>query len=217
MRTIERKIESNGLDSFAFETDESPADFIVDWFSDWLENYVSNGAEISDGQTLQVGYTLVQCNVLGKSLRLQAPDFSSMPITWTPNMGPAFQIIGWHKYVPENFSFTPNIPTLQQTVIVGRDYDQLPMFGNRLAPTGTNDSGWFFGSTREDVDNNDPEQLNVISLYEALLSAPQMLPYLSMPTDCQIMFSSDKPEILQNFEPLEITAGSMVDLLLKSY
>jgi len=136
-----------------------------------------------------------------------------MPIEWNANLAPVFQILGWHKYIPESFSFDPLIPTLGQTAIVGRNYSQLPMFGNRLEATNPNDSGWFFGSMLDDVDNNDPDQLTLMSLYEAMLSIPHMMPYLSMPTDCQIMFSSRTPEILKDYEPLEIPQGSMVEML----
>ena len=131
-------------------------------------------------------------------------------------MGPAFQILGWHKYVPESVSLTPDVPTLGQTAMVGQRYDELPMFGNRLDATNPNDSGWFFGSMLETVDNNDSDQLSVISLYEAMTAIPQMTPYLSMPIDCQIMFSSKTPEILKRFEPMEIEHGSMLEMLHES-
>ncbi len=213
MERFERKLDSGTLTALLFQTDGQPADFVVDWFCNWLENYVAGGAEIQDGQTLQVGYALIRCNVDSKTLRIESPTFDSMPIEWNANMGPAFQILGWHKYIPESFSFVPDIPTLGQTAIVGRDFNEYPMFGNRLESTNPNDSGWFFGSMLDTVDNNDPDQLTLISLYEAMLSIPQMLPYLSMPKDCQIMFSSTTPEILQNYEPLDIEPGSMVDML----
>ena len=213
MQTVERKLESASLDSIVFQTDNQPADFIVDWFCRWIENYIAGGAEISDGQTLQIGYSLVRCTVKLNILRLESPEFGSMPIRWDANMAPVFQILGWHKYIPESFSFAPDIPTLGQTAIVGKNFDQFPMFGNRLDSTNPNDSGWFFGSTLDNVNNNDPDQLSTVSLYEAMLSIPQMVPYLSMPTDCQIMFNSQTPEILKAYEPLEIKPGSMVDML----
>ena len=139
-----------------------------------------------------------------------------MPIEWDANMGPAFQILGWHKYIPESFSLVPEIPSLRQTAMVGQQFENYPMFGSRLESTNPNDSGWFFGSTKDTVDNNDPDQLTNMSLYEAMLAIPHMSPYLSMPLDCQIVFSSNKPEILKNYEPLEIEPGSMVDLLLNA-
>lgn len=133
-----------------------------------------------------------------------------------PRLILAFQILGWHKYIPESFSFVPDIPALSQTAIVGRKFGEYPMFGNRLESTNPNDSGWFFGSMLDSVDNNDPGQLTVMSLYEGMLTIPHMIPYLSMPQDCQIMFSSKTPEILHNHEPLEIEPGSLVDMLLNA-
>ena len=213
MQTIERKLESPSLDALVFQTDDQPAAFIIDWFCGWFENYIAANAVISDGQTLQIGYSLVRCNVESKTLRLESPQFNSMPIRWDANMSPVFQILGWHKYIPESFSFDPDIPMLGQTAIVGQNFDQFPMFGNRLDAANPNDSGWFFGSTLDNVDNNDPDQLSSVSLYESMLSIPHMVPYLSMPTGCQIMFNSQTPEILKAYEPLDIKPGSMVDML----
>ena len=214
MKKFERKLNCETLSSFSFQTDEQASDFVLDWFCDWLENYIAGGAEIQDGQTLQIGYVLLQCNVDSKTLTLKSPTFESMPIEWSPNLGPTFQILGWHKYIPESFSFVPDIPTLSQTAIVGQQFNEYPMFGNRLESTSPNDSGWFFGSMLDSVDNNDPDQLTLMSLYEAMLTIPHIIPYLSMPQDCQIMFSSKTPELLQNYEPLEIEPGSMVEMLL---
>ena len=113
MKTVARKLNGESLDSFSFQTDEQPADFVVDWFCNWLENYITGGAEIQDGQTLQIGYTLVKCNVDSKTLRLESPTFQSIPIEWSANMGPAFQILGWHKYIPESVSYTHlTLPTI---------------------------------------------------------------------------------------------------------
>ena len=217
MKTFERTLQSKMLDAFSFQTDDETADVVVDWFGRWLENYISGGAEIQDGQTLQVGYTIVRCSVDSRMLHLESPTFDSMPIAWNANMGPALQIIGWHKFIPESFSLTPDMPTLRQTAIVGQHFNEYPMFGSRLEATNANDSGWFFGSMLDTVDNNDPDQLSTMSLYEAMLSVPQMVPYLSMPENCQIMFSSKTPEIRQDGRLLDVKPGSMVEMLYNGH
>ena len=213
LQAVERKLESGKLSAFTFQVDDRPADFIVEWFCKWLQSYIAGGADISDGQTLQVGYTLIRCSIDSQILRLESPEFISMPIQWHANLGPALQLLGWHKYVPESCSLESDIPRFGQTAIVGQNYDSLPMFGNRLEATGVNDSGWFFGSMLDDVDNNDPDQLSEISLYEAMISIPNMAPYLSLPTDCQVLFKSPTPELLKGYERLVIEPGSMIDLL----
>ncbi|MFN3150016.1 hypothetical protein [Bremerella sp.] len=213
MRTVRQQVASTSISEFRFDTDESAPDFIVDAFTDWLSDYIANGAAFADGQTLQYGYTLLTCRVKSRVLRLLAPDFQSMPIKWIDDLGPAFGIVAAHKYTPETFGFTPDIPTLGNTAIIGNRFDEIPMFANRLSPveSNPNDSGWFIGSDRDDVDNNDPDQLQLMSLYEAMLAVPHVLDFLSLPVGCQVVFSGGNPVVLQDYEEMEIPKGSYLD------
>ena len=210
MRTVRHQVFSASVDEFAFDTDDSSPDFIVESFTEWLSDYIANGAEFTDGQTLRYGYTMLNCRVQSRGLRLRAPDFQCMPIKWSDNLGPAFRIIAAHKYTPETFGFTPDVPMLQNTAIVGKGFDEIPMFANRLSPveSNPNDSGWFICSNRDDVDNNAPDQLRLMSLYEAMLAVPHMLDFLSLPVGCQVVFSGGIPVVLQDYEELEIPKGS---------
>jgi len=201
-----------------FDTDESAPDFIVAAFKNWLTEYIDGGATFSDGQTMQYGYALLTCRVQSRSMRLLAPDFLSMPIEWTDDLAPALAIIASHKYVPQTFGFTPNIPTLRNTAIVGERFDELPMFVNRMSPADSNpnDSGWFIGSERDDVDNNDPERLRVMSLYEATIAVPHVLDFLSLPIGCQVVFNGGRPVVCKEYEALTIPKDSYLDQLLNA-
>ena len=112
----------------------------------------------------------------------------------------------------------PEIPSLGNTVIVGRKFDEIPMFANRLPPveSNLNDSGWFIGSTRDDIDNNDPDGLQLMSLYEAMLAVPHVLHFLSLPVGCQVVFFDEKPMILKEGIRLEIPNGSFLDRYLET-
>lgn len=219
MQTLRQKVDSSSIDEFTFQLDDSASDFVVRSFTDWLTDYLAQGSTISDGHTLQYGYTLLNCRVESRVLRLQAPDFQNMPIRWVDDLGPAFGIQAAHKYTPETFGFTPDIPNLGNTAIIGQRFDESPMFASRLdpVPSNPNDSGWFIGSNREDVDNHDADQLCLMSLYEAMLSVPQLLPFLSLPIGCQVIFTNTKPEVLNNYEPLKIPRGSYLDQRFNIY
>ncbi len=149
-------------------------------------------------------------------MRLLAPDFETMPIRWVENLGPVFGIAAVHKYVPETFGFTPETPSLGNIALVGRAFDTLPMFAHRLEPDDSkpNDSGWLLGSDSEEVDNNDPKQLRVMSLYEAMLAIPHVVPYLSLPVGCRVMFHDQRPVIMRDDVELTIPEGSYLDRLL---
>jgi hypothetical protein len=213
LRTVRRHVDSHSIDEFIFATDESAPDFVVTSFADWLQEYIEDGAEFRDGQTLQYGYTLLSCRAHSRTLRLLAPDFRSMPIKWIHDLGAAFHIVAAHKYTPETFGLPPDIPTLRNTAIIGRRFDEIPMFANRLSPveSNRNDSGWFIGSQSDDVDNNDPDQLRVVSLYEAMLAVPHVVNFLSLPVGCQVVFSGGRPVVLKDYEELQIPKDSYLD------
>ena len=218
MPTLKRRVDTDLIDEFIFDTGDSTPDFIVEDFTDWLSGEIREGARFVDGQTLQYGFTLLKCSVQSRVLQLLAPDFQRMPIEWSNNLGPAFRIIAAHKYIPETFGWTPDIPSLGNTVIVGREFDEFPMFAHRLNPveSNPNDSGWFIGSTRDDIDNNDPDGLQLMSLYEAMLAVPHVLHFLSLPIGCQVVFLGEKPMILKDGQPLEIPKESFLDRYLET-
>jgi len=217
--TLRRPVDSELIDEFIFDTDDSTPEFIVEDFTEWLANYISEGARFVDGQMLQYGYTFLNCSVESRVLRLLAPDFQGMPIEWTINLGPAFRIIAAQKYIPESFGWVPDIPSLGNTVIVGRKFDEIPMFANRLPPVESipNDSGWFIGSTRDDIDNNDPAGLQLMSLYEAMLTAPHVIHFLSLLVGCQVVFLGEKPIVLKEGQRLEIPNGSFLERFLETH
>lgn len=192
---------------------ETTPDLVSDFFADWLTGYINDGAEFSDGQTLQFGYSQFMCDVSARILRLRSPDFRSMPIEWVDDLGPALQIFAAHKYAPETFGFTPDVPALHDFALIGDRFDERPTFIDRMEPDESkpNDSGWFIGSGADDVDNNDPDGLRLMSLYEAMLHVPHVTRFLPLPVGCQVMFSDELPVIFRNREELQIPKGSYLD------
>jgi hypothetical protein len=136
-----------------------------------------------------------------------------MPINWIHDLGAAFHIVAAHKYTPETFGLSPDIPTLCNTAMIGRRFDEIPMFANRLSPVDSNrnDSGWFIGSQSDDVDNSDPDQLRVVSLYEAMLAVPHVVNFLSLPVGCQVVFSGGRPVVLKDYEALQVPKHTYLD------
>lgn len=210
---VSRQVDSATVEEFAFDVDESTPDFMVSSFTEWLANHIESGAAFEDGQTLQYGYAILSCRLQSKVLRLLAPDFQSMPINWVSDLGRAFSILAAHRYTPETFGFVPDIPALNSSAIIGQRFDQMPMFASRLVPdeSNPNDSGWFIGSTLDDVDNNDPDQLKAISLYEAMIAVPHVLDFLSLPVGCMVTFTGDNFAVYRDDEALEIPKGSFLD------
>lgn len=210
MPTVRKNVDSQSIDEFTFGIGKSAPAFVVTSFTDWLSDYISDGATFSDGETLQYGYTTLRCRVENRVLRLLAPDFQCMPINWVDDLGPAFAIVAAHKYIPETFGLAPDSPTMLNTAIVGKRFDEIPMFADRSPPVSSNpnDSGWFIGSNRDDVDNHDSANLRLMSLYEAMLAVPHLRDFLSLPVGCQVVFSHRSPVVLKDYKELEIPKDS---------
>ena len=116
-----------------------------------------------------------------------------------------------HKYVPESYGFEMDVPRATETATIGKHFDKLPMIMNRLSRVANGvDSGWFFGSLRDDVDNEDPTQLSLMSLHEATLRAPWIRDYLSLPENTQVVFESDTPIVLKDYEQVDPLPDSYV-------
>jgi len=212
---IRRSCASSTISEIFLQVDAATPEFLVSEFLDWVVAYLEDGAEIADGQTLQYGFTLFRCLVQSGKLTLFAPDFRSLPVQWVDDLISAFQLIAAHKYVPESVALPADIPWLQQTAIVGERFEELPMFANRAERSESNkaDSGWFIGSQSADVDNNNPETLRVMSLYEAIILVPQLIPFLSLPAGCSVLFSEGDPVILRDWVKLEIDPESYLGRL----
>jgi hypothetical protein len=205
------ELRSDSLSAFSFQVEDQLPDFLCAWLSDWLKEYIEGGAQFRDGQTLQFGYWPLMCKVANNQLRLHGPDSESMPIRWQDDLSNALRSMMVYRYVPESYGFEMDVPRATETATVGRHFDKLPMIMNRLSRVDNGvDSGWFFGSLRDDVDNEDRTQLSVMSLHEATLRAPWIRDYLSMPENTQVVFEDDTPVVLEDYEPVEPLPDSYV-------
>lgn len=209
MRTIETPLSSPSLDVASFQVADDLPEMAVSVFTDWLTKHLADGAEILDGQTIQIGYSILMCDVNERHLSFRGPDFCSLPVKWVADLSAVFRLLLAHKYLPESFGYRPDIPSLRHTAIIGRRFDEMPMFINRLSPTEDSmDSGWFIGNDAKEVNNNDPKQLKVVSLYEAALAVPHIAEFLSLPVGCQVMFDDDGPTVLKEYEPVPVPEDS---------
>lgn len=101
-----------------------------------------------------------------------------------------------------------------ETGIVGNRFDELPMFMDRVdrIESNPNDSGWFFGSLREDVDNHDSSALRLMSLYEIVVRVPRVFDYLSLPLGCTAVVEDEQPALLNGGEALFVPPDSYLGM-----
>jgi hypothetical protein len=205
MQTITQELSNNSLKSFSFQVSENTPQFLMDGFVNWLSNYIADGAEFEDGHTLEFGWSQILCKVDDQKLSLMAPNYKDMPIKWTTDLSSIFHIMMEHKYIPESFDEEQQAVNLLQTAIIGPDFAEEPMFIERIEPSSQNDrdSGWFIGSLKPEIDNDTPKNLKLISLYEAVLKAPQILSFLSLPKNFRIGFKDGEVQFTKNLELIQ--------------
>ena len=215
MRKIETQIQSASLDRLVYHVDESTPDFLIQWFNEWLDPYVNSSDSIVANQYLQLGFTYLRVSIQQKTMMLQAPDFVQYPIRWVDDLYPALHVVTQHKYVPQSYGLNLDIPSMHDTAIVGENFERYPMFMTRSEKEpNTDHSGWFIASLSDEVDNSDEGKLRIMSLYEAVIQAPHLVSYLSMPESSQIVFEESLPVIMFRNQVLEAQTGSYVDIAI---
>lgn len=209
-------VRSEKLREFSFLAAEHVPQSVLSWLAEWLTERIEGGTEFADGHTVQFGFWALRCRIDQGQLSLEAPNFVGKQLTWQPDLTEALRSIMVHKYMPDSFAAEISIPNMSSTVTVGQRFNEFPMLINRLEPIDNDlDSGWAFGHTIDDVDNNDPEQLSVMPLWEALEMAPWVHDYLSLPPGMQVFFESEpeSAKVLRDFEPTAATPGSFFESL----
>ncbi len=211
MKSIQRESSCPAFDRYRFSVNDDESCSLVDWFCDWFEAAVVDCAQLASGQRLQLGWSLLQIECDGRSLQIRAPDFKSFPLAWSDNLSNALQLLAYHKYVPESYRLQADIPSLEDTALVGERFEQPPMFMTRSdKDADSGHSGWFIASLSSEVDNTDTAKLKMMSLYEVFITAPHVLEYLSMPPGIQVVFETGTPVVFERNRELAPVAGSLV-------
>jgi len=204
MRKIELQVSSSKIKKLSYQLDAETPDFLIEWFNDWLQPYVQDIDALQNGQYLQLGFSFLKIKIAGQEITIQSPNFSQFPTQWENDLYPALHVVTQHKHVPQNYGFDMDIPGMFDTAIVGERFGSFPMFLTRSEKESeSNHSGWFIASLADDVDNTDEQKLKIMSLYEAVVTAPYIVSYLSMPVSCQIVFEESLPVVLHRNQVLE--------------
>lgn len=183
---------------------------------EWLEQTVSRGTKYLPGQTIQMGWSLFQIRESDDGLlSLWEPDFGSSPIVWIEGVSRTLAHVRLHKDVVE--SVLPvsemTIPSLREAAIVcTRLSDASALVLDRQLPEGQS-SGWFFGCADRDHNHHDKAQLRLVSLYDAVVTAPRTLPYLALPAGTFVILDASQPHIHRHDAPLPFRAGSYLAAL----
>jgi hypothetical protein len=217
MRASTKICKEYGQPEISVECDDKA--FLVpglQWLLKWLETEVTKGRRFLPGETVQVGWSILEIRQHGNdALTLFEPDFKSMPIKFVDSVSNTLFHLLLQKSVVESLGLMDEIlpPRLQDSAIICTEFGKSESFMmSRLSPTDA-DSGWFFGCSSSVHDHQRNESLRRISLYEAAIRLEvRVIPFLALPADIYVEFCEETPYFMRGDRELVIHSGSYLHL-----
>jgi len=167
--------------------------FDVPWLVDLLERQVASGSTFREGQTLQLGWSVLRFEAdPAGNLHLLELDLSGKPGKFDRSVTRTLLALRLQKSVLESLGIQDQLlfPSLLQTALRCRRFGKTsqPML-IRSEPTAE-DSGWFFGCREESHSHDDPNELEGGVLHELASEQPILIEYLAMPTGSMILLDA---------------------------
>jgi hypothetical protein len=158
-----------------------------------------------EGKVFTVGQT-IQCSWMwfkvgtdehGKS-EVLAPTLGVMPMDFAPDCSDALNLVLTQRYVCDSFGVECSWCNAAQSAIVVKDIAACgEVFMNRTEDQHGNISGWFFGASDSKLDVNDPENLELKSLWQLSCEHPESRDFFLLPAEWQVAFE-ERPVVLRN-------------------
>lgn len=186
----------------------------VRWFAGWLEQSVAQGKQFAPGQTCQIGWMVTEVRQGNDGLlSFWEPDMQAMPVAWVESVSNTLAHLRQQKDVVESVLSADSLtcPSMLQSALICTRLGRQDGFVMERTDSSGTDSGWYFGCADENHEHNEVTELRCVSVYEAAVRyAPQIVPYLALPTGLIILVSEGVPSIFQDGELLKFKPGSFL-------
>jgi hypothetical protein len=194
----------------------------LDWLIRYLEESVAQGTRYVPGQTVQLGWTILEVRDLGdlggNRLALFEPDMEHMPIHFVNSVTRCLVHLRVQKDVVESVLPAESLAfpsQLHAGLRCSRLRSGAGMIMSRSQPDTDEKSvsGWFAGCDDDGHDHNDPKSLQYVSLYEMAKDCPGVIPYLALPPGSGLVIpAKGRPTICFEEQELKFKKGSMLEL-----
>ena len=216
MQASTSRCGASGHPEFVLECDEAIA-FMLPFLLEWLEGSVAAGTVFRPGQTMQMGWSALRVEPgENGTLTLSEPDLSGIPDQRLQGVSLTLLALYRQKGAVDSFdpALPPAFPSMSQGAICCDAYPEAEALLLSRIPGDAQDSGWFFGCTREGHDHQSTEQLRKGSLYELACRRPAVIEFLAMPAGSYILLDAQENLVsvfAQDGRPLKPTPGSYLD------
>ncbi len=169
----------------------------MDWLVKYLTVAISEGTKFEPNQIIQFGWSMALIVDKGSFLELHEPDLRSFPLKFENGVTGILMHLRLQKEVFESFKIRAPIsfPSINQSVLIGSDLIDCKEFVlNRVQPEA-DDSGWFVGCSKSKLNYNDASNLTRISLYQLIVSYPQLIEFLALPAESTVDLTKKNPTV----------------------
>lgn len=203
---------------FALDYDTAVPRSDIEVLTSFLEESVAAGTRYNEGDLITVGSMLFRVTEINGSLTIEEPNLSSLPIEWRQGVTLTMQLLRLQKDIAESVGLEDETdpPSIRYSLLVGADLSQHDNeFVLDRMKTSDSDSGWFVGRLNSELNYEDEANLKRISVYQAILTWPNIGGFLALPAGCRVEVSGRKKCFTRNGRDLEIKSGSLLDAFAK--
>ena len=178
-----------------------------------LENMVANGSVFRPDQTYGHGWMVTKVVEHERGLTLHEPDMKSWPIQFVRGVSETVRHMTKQLFTLDSFGIPReemDIPTILHSAVVCRRYHESEELVLVRGNPEERDSGWSIACRGTDHDHQETENLANVSLYQVLLTRPEVVSWMTFPIDSLILLQpNQRPRVLRGDTELSIQPNTM--------
>lgn len=153
------------------------------WLLATLRSMEASGSRFRDGETVQVGWSILTLREKDGELVLCEPDFSHDPLRDVrEDVTTTLVVLAQMKDVLARTGASPSFPTFREMLVLAKGVlDDRDVYLHRIATTTPGDSGWFIGRPGDAAPQ--PSDLDAMPIYALVARRPALLRVLALPVD----------------------------------
>lgn len=167
-------------------------------FASFLRESVESGVDFRPGETVQFSWMWLQVAGDENSRRITAPVRGKMPMEFVDDCSDALNLALQQRYVADSFDAECGWCNACQSAIIIKGLESCSQwFMNRTDPEEGTSSGWYVGAEDSKLDPNDPENLELRSLWELYCLRPEMGEFFLLPPGMVVVLDGT-PKVLND-------------------
>ena len=161
-----------------------------------LEYLKAQGAK--PGETAHFSWFLFRLTETGGELDIETLDFRDLA-SYSKDFDLVEQIHAAQVHVLQREQVEPEFCNLRQCAICSKSYaaGSPRAFISRIGPADEAEAGWYVGVAEDPLDVDNPQNLNIKSLYEISIRDRRFLPFWLLPPGYRVAFGGIEPEVVR--------------------